>query len=55
MGRVLPGILLLIVMIGLIVGLDVTLLRDHVVLRLIVNVGIVLACGAIYLRFIARR
>ena len=37
-----------IVMIALIVGLDVTILRDHTLLRLAVNVGIVLTFGAIY-------
>ena len=39
---------MILVMIGLIVGLDVSLLRHHFGLRLAVNVGIVLVFGLLY-------
>lgn len=39
-----------VVMVVLIVGLDVAFLRHHFALRLVVNVLIVLAFGAFYLR-----
>ena len=45
----------LIVMILLIVGLDVFFLRDHFVLRLIVNVAIVALFALVYFTVIARR
>ncbi|HWU21865.1 MAG TPA: hypothetical protein VN088_10080 [Nocardioides sp.] len=38
-----------LVMVALIVGLDVTLLRERFALRLAVNVGIVLVFGVAYL------
>jgi hypothetical protein len=47
-------ILLAVVMIALIVGLDVTFLRDHVWLRLATNVGIVAVCLLVYYRVIRR-
>lgn len=45
-------VILLIVMIGLIVGLDVAFLRNNMPLRLITNVAIVLIGGLIYVMFI---
>ncbi len=45
-------ILLILVMVALIVGVDVTLLRNHFWARLLVNVGIVMVSGAVYLRFL---
>jgi len=45
-------VLCLLVMVALIVGVDVLFLRDNFWARLIVNIGIVLAFGVIYLRFL---
>ena len=44
----------LIVMIALIVGLDVAFLRDHVALRLVVNVVIVAAYAVLYFAVVKR-
>lgn len=49
MGHTAVVILGLVVMIGLIVGLDIAYLRDHFVLRLLVNVGIVAVFAVLYL------
>ena len=55
MKKAVVSILYLIAMIALIVGLDLTLLRDHLALRLIVNIGIVLVFGFVYLKYIYKR
>ncbi|HTV09677.1 MAG TPA: hypothetical protein VMD97_11590 [Candidatus Aquilonibacter sp.] len=52
MGRTVALVLYLVVMVGLIVGVDVAFLRDRFWPRLIVNIAIVLAFGAIYMRFL---
>jgi hypothetical protein len=54
-GRQLATVLYLLAMVGLIVGLDVTLLRDHFTARLIVNIGIVLVFIAGYFAFLRPR
>jgi hypothetical protein len=41
-------------MVAVIVGVDVAFFRDHPWPRLMVNAGIVLVFGAIYLRFFGR-
>lgn len=41
----------IVVMVALIVALDVLLFRNYFWPRLISNVGIVLVCAALYLRF----
>jgi type IV secretory pathway VirB2 component (pilin) len=41
-------------LIAVVVGVDVLFLRNHIRVRLIVNIGIVLVFGAVYLRFIKR-
>lgn len=45
----------LLIMVALIVGLDVSFLRHHIVLRLIVNVAIVAAFAAFYFAVLNRR
>ncbi len=52
--KTLAVVILLVVMIALIVGCDVLFLRDRFGLRLAVNVGIVVAFGAIYFAFLRR-
>lgn len=49
MGRIPATILGLVAMVALIVGLDISFLRDHFALRLLVNIGIVAVFGIIYL------
>ena len=51
MGRNVALGLYLVVMVALIVGLDVSFLRGRFWERLMVNVGIVLIFGGVYLRF----
>jgi len=41
-----------LVMVALIVGVDLAFFRNFMLARLLVNVGIVLVFGAIYLRFL---
>jgi hypothetical protein len=41
-----------LLMVAVIVGVDVLFFRDHFVARLLVNVGIVLVFGAVYLNFL---
>jgi Mg2+/citrate symporter len=48
MGHNVAVIVGLIVMVALIVGVDVAFLRDHFILRLIANVGIVLVFAVLY-------
>jgi len=45
-------VLSILVMVALIVGVDVLLLRENFWARLAVNIGIVLAFGVIYLKFL---
>jgi hypothetical protein len=54
MGRTAAPALSLIAMVGLIVVVDVLFLREHFWLRLGVNVGIVAAFAALYLRLQSR-
>jgi len=51
MSKTLIGISYVIVMITVIVGVDVLFFREDPWPRLIVNIGIVLVFGAVYLRF----
>jgi len=52
MGRPVLGVLYALVMVAVVVAVDVLFFRDHVWARLMVNVGIVLVFGALYLRFL---
>ena len=54
MGRNVAVALYLVVMVGLIVGVDFVFLRNHFWERLAVNIGIVLVFAAFYLRFLRR-
>jgi len=45
------GVLYAVLMIATVVAVDVTFLRDQAILRLLVNIGIVVAFGAVYLIF----
>jgi hypothetical protein len=47
-------VLYVLTLIVIVVGVDVLFFRHHFALRLIVNIGIVLAFGIIYLRFLRR-
>jgi hypothetical protein len=38
-------------MVGVVIGVDVLVFKDHAWARLLANVGIVLVFGAFYLRF----
>lgn len=46
--------LYLLAMVGLIVGLDISVLQHHFLARLLVNIGIVLVFVVLYLRFLKR-
>lgn len=52
MGRQVAIVLYVAAMIALIVGLDVAFFRNRFWERLMLNVGIVLLFGAVYLRFL---
>ena len=54
MSRQVVLVLYVVVMAGLIVGLDVAFFRNRFWERLMVNVGIVLVFAAFYLRFLKR-
>jgi hypothetical protein len=54
MGRQAAVVLYVLAMVGVVVGVDVLFFRHQFWIRLIVNVGIVLAFGAFYLRFLKR-
>ncbi len=54
MGHTTSVILGVIVMVALIVGLDVAFLRNHFVLRLIVNVAIVAIFAGLYFAFLRK-
>jgi hypothetical protein len=45
-------LVLILAMVALIVGLDVVFFRNNFWARLLLNIGIVLIFGAIYLRFL---
>lgn len=51
MGRTAVAVLCVVSMVLVIVGMDVLFFRDHVWLRLMANVGVVLVFAAFYLRF----
>ena len=48
-------VIFFVLMIACIVGADVTLLRNHLVPRLIVNIGIVAVFAAVYFAFLRNR
>lgn len=52
MSRQVASALYVAAMVAVIVGIDVAFLRDRFWERLIVNVGIVVAFAAVYLRFL---
>ena len=47
-----PSLLLGLLMVVLIVGVDLLFFRDHFWPRLMMNAGLVLVFGALYLRFL---
>jgi hypothetical protein len=47
-------VLYVVAMVAVIVGVDILFFRHHIWERLIVNVGIVLVFGAVYVRFLRR-
>jgi hypothetical protein len=53
-GRPAVGVLYVVAMVAVIVGVDILFFRHHIWERLIVNVGIVLVFGAVYVRFLRR-
>ncbi|WP_347957283.1 hypothetical protein [Gordonia aichiensis] len=55
MDRTLIVIVYVLVMVALIIGLDVAFLRDHLWLRLAVNVGVVLVFAAGYYVLLRRQ
>jgi hypothetical protein len=54
-GRQAAAVIYVLVMVGLIVGVDVLFLRHHFWPRLIANVGIVAVFVVVYLAFLKRR
>jgi hypothetical protein len=54
MGRSAAIVLYVLALVVVVVGVDVLFFRHHFWERLIVNVGIVLVFGAVYLRFLRR-
>jgi hypothetical protein len=54
MGKQAAGVLYVLVLVGVVVGVDVLFFRGRFWERLMVNVGIVLVFGAFYLRFLRR-
>jgi hypothetical protein len=54
MGRQAAIVLYVLVLIAVVVGVDILFFRNQFWPRLIVNVGIVLVFGAVYLRFLKR-
>jgi hypothetical protein len=54
MGRNVVVVLYVLAMVAVIVGADLLFFRHHLWARLFVNIGIVLAFGAFYLRFLKR-
>ena len=54
MGRRAAIVLYVLALIAVVVGVDLLFFRNHFWERLLVNVGIVLVFGAVYLRFLRR-
>ena len=54
MGKRATAVLYVLVLVGVVVGVDVLFFRNRFWERLSVNVGIVLVFGAFYLRFLKR-
>ena len=54
MGRQAAVVLYVLALVAVVVGVDVLFFRNQFWERLIVNVGIVLVFGAVYLRFLKR-
>ena len=54
MGRQAVIVLYVVALIAVVVAVDILFFRNQFGLRLIVNVGIVLVFGAVYLRFLKR-
>jgi hypothetical protein len=54
MGKKTIIVLYVLALVAVVVGVDILFLRERFWLRLIVNVGIVLAFGAFYLVFLKR-
>ena len=54
MGRQAAVVLYVLALVAVVVGVDVLFFRHHFWERLLVNVGIVLVFGAVYLRFLRR-
>jgi hypothetical protein len=48
-------VLYVLALVAIVVGVDVLFFRHHFWVRLIANVGIVLAFGAVYLKFLRPR
>lgn len=48
------SVLYVLAMVALVVCVDVFFLKHQLVARLLVNIGIVLAFGAVYMRFLKR-
>ena len=54
MGRRAASVLYVLALVAIVVGVDVLFFKHQFWERLIVNVGIVLVFGAVYLRFLKR-
>jgi hypothetical protein len=54
MGRQAVAVLYVLVMVGVVVGVDVLFFRHQLWARLAVNIGIVLVFAAFYFRFLRR-
>jgi hypothetical protein len=54
MSRELTAVLYVVAMAAVIVAVDVAFFRNRFWERLLVNIGIVLVCGAFYFRFVRR-
>lgn len=54
MGKWTPTVLYVVVMVGVIVGVDLVFLRNNFSLRLMTNIGIVLVFLLVYLKFFGR-
>jgi hypothetical protein len=53
-GRHVAVVLYVLAMVAIVVGVDVLFLRNHIWLRLITNIGIVLIFGIVYWKFLTR-
>ena len=54
MGRQAAVVLYVLAMVGVVVGVDVLFLRNHLWWRLLANIGIVAVFAAFYFRFLKR-